>query len=394
MNISGDIGWAVGKTGTVLQFDGFEWFLSSAGSQTTLRSVGVHGDQGIAVGEDGFAAKLSNQAFTSPMADHIHHVDGAENSITVHDLLFGTNYYWRMRTKHSQDESQWSGARSFLTLFNVELDKPNNNSTDQDLDVELRWDKVVDNITYKIQIDDDMNFGSPIPLETEDIFINAELLTFGVPYYWRVRAVHAFDESDWPEPFKFTTACCVTLSSPANNATDVSQSPRVSWEAISGIGGYQLQLAENAEFTDPLVNELVDAELTELGLPVFLEKSTQYYWRARAYRSIDSSDWSDVWSFTTIGEVGVGEPGDIPGISIFPNPASNVLYVQIEKNSLDALNLMIADLLGKPVLEETFKYIGAGKTQVIDVSSLPKGIYMIKLNNGKDVMTRKLIITR
>jgi photosystem II stability/assembly factor-like uncharacterized protein len=395
MSISGTAGWAVGKTGTVLEFDGFEWFLSSAGSQTTLRGAALNGDFGFALGEDGFAALLSNAAFSSPMAEVIYHVPGTESSVEVKDLLFGTTYYWRMRTKHSQDISEWSGARSLETMFTVELDKPNNNSTDQDLDVELKWDKVVDNITYEIQIDDDMNFGSPIPLETEDLAINAELLTFGIEYYWRVRAVHAHDASDWPEPFKFTTACCVTLTSPGNNETDVKIAPIVSWEAIGGIGGYQIQLDQTGDFTNLLVDELVgDGGQNSLALPILLEKNTQYYWRARAYRSIDSSNWSDVWSFTTVGELGIDEPGDIPGVTLYPNPANNTLYIQMNEKTDATLRLMVSDLLGKPVLEEEFDYVEYNKAQSIDVSRLSKGIYMIRLTNGNKVMTRKLIITR
>jgi hypothetical protein len=254
---------------------------------------------------------------------------------------------------------------------------------------------VVDDITYEIQIDDDMNFGSPIPLETEEVTINAELLTFGVQYYWRVRAVHAFDASDWPEPFSFTTACCVTLTSPANNETDIKLSPLVSWEEISGIGGYQVQVDQTGEFSELLVNEKIgDEAQNSLALPLVLEKNTQYYWRVRAYRGIDSSGWSDVWSFTTIGQVGINEPGEIPGVSIYPNPANNFLFVQMKENTNNDLEMIITDLLGKPVMEETFHYMAAGKAKPLDVSGLSKGIYMIRLTDGNKIMTRKLIITR
>jgi photosystem II stability/assembly factor-like uncharacterized protein len=395
MVISGDHGWAVGKTGTVLEFDGFEWFLSSAGTQTNLLGVGFTNNNGFIVGESDFAAMFSDQAFTSPMANAIYHVDGELTETTVHDLLFGTKYYWRMRTKHAQDISQWSGARSFETLYSVSLDKPNNNSTDQDLNVELKWTKVVDGITYEIEIDDNMNFSSPIPLETEETAINAELLTFGVGYYWRVRAIHAHDASDWPEPFMFTTACCVTLNTPSNNATEVKQTPILTWESLGGITGYQVQLNDTENFSEAMVDVLVeDGGTNSLAVPMFLEKNTQYYWRARAFKSIDSSDWSDVWTFTTVSETGIGEPGEIPGLSVFPNPASDKLFIQLDERTGEPVNLSISDLLGKPVFEGSYGFIGLDRAQSIDVSGFAKGIYLIRLNSGDKVMTRKLIITR
>jgi hypothetical protein len=187
----------------------------------------------------------------------------------------------------------------------------------------------------------------------------------------------------------------VTLSSPGNNEIDVKISPVLNWEPISGIGGYQIQLDATGEFTDPLVSELVaDPEQHSLILPVLLERNTEYYWRARAYRSIDSSNWSDVWSFTTVGEVGIGEPGEIPGISVFPNPANNILNVQMNEKTDATVQLLISDLLGKPIMEEELSYVGQNKSQQVDVSSLSKGIYMIRLTSGNKAMTRKLIITR
>ena len=137
MSISGNMGWAAGKAGTVLQFDGSEWFLSSAGTNTNLLGMYYNGNSGFCTGESGFASSFDDQAFTSPLAQMIHHVAGTEKSVIAENLLFGTTYYWRMLAKHSTDTSQWSGARSFTTLYSVSLSKPNDNATDQEMQVEL-----------------------------------------------------------------------------------------------------------------------------------------------------------------------------------------------------------------------------------------------------------------
>lgn len=394
LSISGNSGWAAGKTGTLMEFDGSEWFLSTGATQETLLGIGFSNNTGFAVGEDGFVYKFNPAAFTSPLAEVIHHVPNTQVSATVHDLNFGTTYFWRMRTKHSQDISAWSGARSFTTLFTVTLDKPNNNSTGQNLDVELKWKVVTNGVTYEIEVDEDQNFGSPISLESEDITIHAEMLTFNTPYFWRVRAVHAFDASEWSNPFKFTTVSTVTLASPLNNATDVKLVPLLSWNALTGIGGYQVQLASDMNFETILVDQKLEPENASLAIPIYLEKNTQYYWRARAFKSLDTTAWSAEWTFLTIGEVGISEPGDIPGLSLYPNPASNNLFIQMERLTDEVMQIRISDLLGRPVLEREINFASSGKLQAIDVSALSKGIYMMQISSGSKVMTRKLIIAR
>jgi hypothetical protein len=92
--------------------------------------------------------------------------------------------------------------------------------------------------------------------------------------------------------------------------------------------------------------------------------------------------------------VGIGEPGDIAGLSIYPNPVSEKLFVKMDSRTEDAISVMITDLLGKPIVEQSFSFNTAGKVQAIDVSTLPKGVYMLRVKSGNTQMTRKLIVTR
>ncbi len=68
------------------------------------------------------------------------------------------------------------------------------------------------------------------PLETS---INAELLKFGALYNWRVRALHAFDISDWSESWTFTTVNTVNLETPANGAINVQLSPPLDMDGLN-----------------------------------------------------------------------------------------------------------------------------------------------------------------
>jgi photosystem II stability/assembly factor-like uncharacterized protein len=385
--------WAVGKSGTVLQYDGIEWFNQSGGTATTLNGVGLAGSIGFFAGEAGTLISYNDNAFSSPLAV-IHHVPGDQVSIGITDLMFGTQYFWRMRTKHDLATSEWSGARSFTTIATVALDKPNDNSTNVNLDVLLKWDKVSDLVSYEIQIDDDPAYGSPIFLATLENSINAELLKFGILYNWRVRALHAFDVSDWSETWNFTTVNSVNLETPANGAIDVQLSPPLTWTALTGIVSYEVQFNDNNTFTAPMIDEIVPVTSNSFFVPFVLVKDAEYFWRVRAINGLDTSGWSSTWSFTTLPPVGIDEPGLAGKLSVYPNPAENTIYLQLLDKQKLTFELSITDLVGKTVLKQGIHLDSGNKTVPVDVSPLREGIYMLRMSDQENVFTKKLVIKR
>src|SRR5690606_28396636 len=58
-------------------------------------------------------------------------------------------------------------------------------------------------------------------------------------------------------------------------------------------------------------------------------------------------------------------------VNVYPNPANDILNVDIKNNS--NANISIMDMLGREVL-----YVNAN--QIIDISGLTNGVYIIKIN--------------
>jgi hypothetical protein len=390
-----DNGWAVGVGGVVLQYDGFEWFLQTGGTTTNLSAVGLAGTEGFIVGDNGLVLKdNAANAFSSPMAT-IQHVSGTLSSKNVRDLLFGTQYFWRVRAKHIYDNSEWSGAQSFNTRATVTLDKPDDNAVDQNLDQLLSWkQQFSSNVNYEIQLDEDPAFSAPIFLATTNVSINAELLKFGVKYYWRVRALHAFSTSAWTTARSFTTINTVVLTSPANEETDVKLSPLLTWEAQTGIEGYQVVVADNFSFSNPLVDAIVPAPENSFIVPLVLAKDAVYYWWVRAINGLDTSGWSPIWSFRTLPPVGIDEHGLSSKLNIYPNPAENTVYIQLTDKSPLSIQLTITDLVGKKTFEKEILLNSGNKNVPLDVSFLQNGIYMLRMADKENTFTKKLIIKR
>ena len=79
-------------------------------------------------------------------------------------------------------------------------------------------------------------------------------------------------------------------------------------------------------------------------------------------------------------------------ISIIPNPASNIVTVQLKGNEIGICNITIVDVLGKAVIAE--KLHCKLKSKTIDVSKLQNGIYTIKVKTESNLFEDKLIILK
>jgi hypothetical protein len=249
-------------------------------------------------------------------------------------------------------------------------------------------------VSYEVQVDEDPAYGSPIFMATTEVEIPAELLKFGNLYNWRVRALHAFDVSDWSESWKFTTVNSVTLESPANNEPDVKLSPLLTWLPLTGIIEYQVVLTDNSSFSNIIVDAMVPAEGNSFIVPVVLEKDMQYWWRVRAVNGLDTSNWSSIWTFRTLPPVGIDEQGLSSKLNVYPNPASNTVYVEVKEKMNSNLQLTITDLVGKNVYEQEILPGSGIKTIQVDVSDLQNGLYMLRIADNKNTFTKKLVIRK
>lgn len=75
-------------------------------------------------------------------------------------------------------------------------------------------------------------------------------------------------------------------------------------------------------------------------------------------------------------------------ISIYPNPATEVLYLNYNLSLIDEIS--VYNLLGKPLLS----FSPLNGTQSIDVSGLPNGPYYLVLKSGNDILKSKKFIKR
>jgi hypothetical protein len=75
----------------------------------------------------------------------------------------------------------------------------------------------------------------------------------------------------------------------------------------------------------------------------------------------------------------------IDGLSFYPNPVSNGKIYITSKSTLDK-EITIFDVLGKKVMQTTIT------SKELNITSIPPGVYIIKIREGEATATRKLIV--
>jgi len=310
-------------------------------------------------------------------------------------LHFGVTYNWRARAKHAGDHSAWSDVRTFETIPSVVLDEPSNGSTDLGLENLLVWDDISGVVDYTLQLADNDAFTPAFTILVEGTeYLTDGFMNFGGEYFWRVRANHATDTSDWSEVYNFTTTSTVYLSSPDDGEVDVSINPILEWDMVTGVDYFHVQYNNENNFNDPCCDEMVEPTDNFFQVVYILDFESTIYWRVRTMKGIDTTAWSDVWSFTTRPvDYGIDETAfDASNISIYPNPSHGKLFINIDEAQNSNVNIHIMDLLGQIHVQEEIMFGQGNSSTALDLSNLANGLYIVKLTKDGQSYSHKITI--
>ena len=86
----------------------------------------------------------------------------------------------------------------------------------------------------------------------------------------------------------------VNLITPINNQLNANFDISLKWTKLK-TPKYRLQLSTDSLFA----NLLMDIYLTDTTASPSLSASSKYFWRVKALETLDSTEWSSIWSFTT-----------------------------------------------------------------------------------------------
>ncbi|MDP4711789.1 MAG: T9SS type A sorting domain-containing protein [Saprospiraceae bacterium] len=126
-----------------------------------------------------------------------------------------------------------------------------------------------------------------------------------------------------------------------------------------------------------------------------LQRGQVYEWQVQSVCGETSSDWSPAALFVA------GRPGSASGVNVnptatattiqvYPNPASEILNVVVPTTVSGVSQISILDLSGKRWLSQSIT--DGSSTLQINVSNLPKGIYLLRHENQEQVTLQRVII--
>ncbi len=231
-----------------------------------------------------------------------------ESMYQVNGLDYDRTYYWQVRAMNEFGVGDWSEVWSFTTKIGVPpapvLVIPENNATNQPITLTFEWEEADLADTYRFQLSKVSDFSSTVINVGNITETSYEVsdLEHSQTYYWRVNATNESGTSGWSSVWGFTTIiekpAIPQLTSPINEAEGVSTKPELDWEEAARAETYRLQVATDDEFTS-VVLEVDDAENSSYTVIEELDEFTTHYWRVIATNIGGTSDWSDVWEFTT-----------------------------------------------------------------------------------------------
>lgn len=178
------------------------------------------------------------------------------------------------------------------------------------------WTPVPDAVHYRIQIASTEAFDS---IHYDETAGRESAISLGsvlpdkvrVPC-WRVRAEGEAAVSDWSAPAHFAVSSAdqeeplrvdaspVPLRPDGRRDTPVDpQAVLFAWEEVPEASGYQLQVAPNENFADPMVDLTVDQTTSVTLYEPFSSAGGSFFWRIRPlFRGADPGSWSTPVSFT------------------------------------------------------------------------------------------------
>ena len=200
---------------------------------------------------------------------------------------------------------------------------------------------------------------------------------------------------DWTPPANLTfvndgKAADITLNC---NNDSLSANWSASADANSAIAKYWYSVGTSPTATNVLgwTSNWGNTSVTSNTLT--LTQNTIYYFNVQAedgaglLSNIISSNGQKV--DTTCAVSGITEFNLENCVSVFPNPFTNNVTIQLTAYIDTEVKVSLTDVLGRGIL--TAKFENGALTKTINLSQMAQGIYYIKIENGKNSLVHKLV---
>ena len=97
------------------------------------------------------------------------------------------------------------------------------------------------------------------------------------------------------------------------------------------------------------------------------------------------------FSINNESEVSVNEIDNQASWTIYPNPATTVISIQVKDLVSNVYDLIIRDLSGRIVLFEKASVSSENQNIQLNISDLARGSYLLSLSNDEQLLTKMIV---
>lgn len=199
-------------------------------------------------------------------------------------LTPGTNHQYRVRAINELGAGSWS---AYINVTTHQLGTPTIIAeTVADTSIQLQWTSVTGSTSYEVEVDGQVS-------NTSMSHVTFDTLTPESMHTYRIRAIGLAGNSAWTEPLHLTTLPLKPAIPQHISATASKDQVFLSWGAVSGALGYDVEL-DGAVVVD-------NFEETSYG-DRLLDPFTEHHYRIRARTDAIEGEWSELISLRTLPE--------------------------------------------------------------------------------------------
>ncbi len=320
--------------------------------------------------------------------------DLTDTLFEVSSLVPKTEYYWRVRATGETGTGAWSPVWRFQTAQQppaaaVALNAPANGLNDLPRPVQLQWRRVPRAESYRAQVTTDPALQNVVQEFSLPDTLAQATLEPRTRYYWRVRGENEAGPGPWSAVWQFQTRALMlptapVLLAPTHGAKEVGVAPIFSWESVSEVDGYRLEVTTQPDFAVLALAVQLDTTHYQVEAST-LDFSTLYYWRVAAFNAVGTAP-SNPWSFDT-GPMGVATEDEVPDVFTlqpnYPNPFATVTRITWTLPEAQPVRLVVYDVHGREVAVLADARLGAGHHAVEwRPAQLPSGVYLYRMQAG------------
>jgi uncharacterized delta-60 repeat protein len=329
-------------------------------------------------------------------------------------LINNSKYFWRVNTNNAAGEGPWSQTWSFSVLIVPDIPtllSPSNGSRVPSGNITLSWNALPTAEKYRLQVSGEYNFSNIIidadGLKEPFYTITSNILPDNSVYFWRVNASNIVGTVPWSDIWTIGVGNVSPPPQPVlisllNGSTGQSLTPVLDWNDVPSAQSYNLQISSDLNFQ---YLTLSAENITESRYQVpsgILSYNTLYFWKVSANNVGGSSNWSLIWTFTTmiggLQKIGTNVPKELRLYNNDPEPFASTTQIKFDlpqsSNNKNVV-LVIFDPMGKEVAKLVNENLKAGSYIINwDASNYARGYYLYQIRTEGIVETKRMLLVK